>query len=560
MRRSAHHLNIIKQEVKNWNWKCLGSLAQVALPAAPSSIRRVKCDETKPHCKRCINTGRTCEGYLAASSTVTRRQLAAASRQLSSLGQISQALSQYPRHISQSPSPDTVCLFDFFRYATVPATASYFPSDFWTSGLLQLAHSEPAIWHAAIALGALHRRWEVDTRCPNAVAAHSPSKADLSQQALEHHASAMSRAKELNDPYKVLVLSLALVAISNTMGRWSEGRLHFAAGVRLLQDLPPDRVSPSAVEMLSRIDLQTMTFEDSSAPYPYAQAEWLTQADRNLQSAETIDSYAQASTGLFALLRRVHLIDEPVGGVLHVDQIGPRESEIRRDLYDWERKMAKFERRNRSSRVEAAAAIRLYHTVIRLMLAVATHGPETRWDRFLGYYERILACVEVLKGASQEAPTSRRPFSLELGMVLPLYLTAARCRHPILRRRALTRLMDLNSQEGVWNSAPAAAVAKKLISIEERTEIFHPVDAHKGPPLLIDRALSVPWEAWTMGDVDLPAQTAWEADSVIPETSRVRATLPLVSLDNRCVNLTLIMSSENEECEYGAVVEESVFF
>ena len=39
---------------------CAPSLAYLLMP---SRVRRVKCDETKPSCKRCSSTGRRCDGY-----------------------------------------------------------------------------------------------------------------------------------------------------------------------------------------------------------------------------------------------------------------------------------------------------------------------------------------------------------------------------------------------------------------------------------------------------------------------------------------------------------------
>ncbi|KAG5799035.1 hypothetical protein H9Q69_001975 [Fusarium xylarioides] len=45
-------------------------------------IRRVKCDLAKPSCQRCLTSKRQCDGYLPEDSTVTRRQLAEAARQI----------------------------------------------------------------------------------------------------------------------------------------------------------------------------------------------------------------------------------------------------------------------------------------------------------------------------------------------------------------------------------------------------------------------------------------------------------------------------------------------
>jgi Fungal specific transcription factor domain len=58
--------------------------------------------------------------------------------------------------------------FDFFRQRTVPQLSGAFDSDeFWQRLLLQATHHEPAIRHAAVALGALHERFETSDDTTN---------------------------------------------------------------------------------------------------------------------------------------------------------------------------------------------------------------------------------------------------------------------------------------------------------------------------------------------------------------------------------------------------------
>lgn len=58
-------------------------------------------------------------------------------------------------------------------------------------------------------------------------------------------------------------------------------------------------------------------------------------------------------------------------------------------------------------------------------------------------------------------------FSLSLGLITPLYMTASRCRDPTIRRRALHLLHTCNRKEGIWDSSLAALVAQRIVEIEE---------------------------------------------------------------------------------------------
>jgi hypothetical protein len=90
----------------------------------------------------------------------------------------------FPRSESTTPdfSPSSISLlfnnnqerrsFDFFCQHTVTQLSGVFDSGFWSRLLLQVIHHEPAVRHAAVALGALHEsfEWGHETRVENQIA------------------------------------------------------------------------------------------------------------------------------------------------------------------------------------------------------------------------------------------------------------------------------------------------------------------------------------------------------------------------------------------------------
>lgn len=177
---------------------------------------------------------------MPGKSRVTRRQLAALLRESGVVGPVSQAPCQIPAHAGKFPYRT---LFDVFRNLTAPTTASFIPSEFWTREVLQLAHSEPAVWHATLALGALHQRHELYWR-----GGHGQQNSDsLWNQATKNYAQAITCAKNVGDPARLLSLSLALLSITNMMGRWQESQIHIMAGNRLMSQSPHDPVTESRV-------------------------------------------------------------------------------------------------------------------------------------------------------------------------------------------------------------------------------------------------------------------------------------------------------------------------
>ncbi|KAG5659241.1 hypothetical protein KAF25_000443 [Fusarium avenaceum] len=521
-------------------------------------IRRVKCDLGKPSCQRCLTSKRQCDGYLPENSTVTRRQLAEAAREVSVIGPISRALSLYPRHgsSSRSPTPPNLSLFDVFRTLTAPSTAAFIPSQFWTRELLQLAHSEPAVWHATLALGALHQRHELNWQ------GHGFHTSEgLWAQAAENYGRAISHARDVKDPIRLLSLSLALVSITHMTGRWADSQVHIMAGHRLLNQAGHSVATSSAAEVLTRLDLHAMTFSDSSAPYPYKEAPSRVWIDEVMLKTFKLESYAQAGTALFGLMRRIMMLGERTA---HWDEqaISNDQQMLEdtiQDLVAWEYKMGQFEMSHPKSHDQrGAVSIRLYHTLLRTFLVAGAFGLEMRWDNLLGLYERILTLAETLWSYTPNCNV-HSPLSLEPGVIVPVFMVAQRCRHPWLRRRAISFLHKIKRQEGMWFSDGAAVVSQRIMEIEGQAYFESDLGKEETPWRIGTE--NMPWEAWSSIDLQkLPANTSWAGIEKVPEEKRMRETMVMVLTEEKRIELSLIMSSVENPGSYGNVRTETLTY
>jgi len=119
------------------------------------SVRRVKCDETKPDCVRCTSTGRKCDGYLPAERTKEDSFIITRSQNNYQIGLASNPSDAIPGDEKERR------YFGFFCSRTVPQVAGFFESEFWHRLLLQTTRYEPAVWHAVVALASIHERFQV---------------------------------------------------------------------------------------------------------------------------------------------------------------------------------------------------------------------------------------------------------------------------------------------------------------------------------------------------------------------------------------------------------------
>ena len=92
---------------------------------------------------------------------------------------------------------------------------------------------------------------------------------------------------------------------------------------------------------------------------------------------------------------------------------------------------------------------------------------EMGWDAFTARYERIVDLAALVIEPASCGNRTTPEFSIDMDTVAPLFAVASRCRHPVIRRKAITLLYAAPRQEGIWNSILAAQVAEQVVRLEE---------------------------------------------------------------------------------------------
>jgi hypothetical protein len=102
-------------------------------------------------------------------------------------------------------------------------------------------------------------------------------------------------------------------------------------------------------------------------------------------------------------------------------------------------------------------------------------------------------------------------FTFDMGIIQPLYLTACKCRHPILRRRAIA-LLERSGMEGVWGGEAMAAAATWAMKIEEGDmETIMRASSSSAPP-----------DSYPYPSPKVFKHQDADADTFIPESHRLR--------------------------------------
>lgn len=153
--RVLHYKESVEQESGPERAATTRHAGECSLPSRPTQsaqvtcrTRHINCDGKKPQCGHCTSTGQFCKRNKHSQSRSASPTSSVRSRHF----------------LSIAAAPDTKLFtssqehrsFTFFCQYTVPQISSAFSDEFWNRLVLQATHHEPAIRHAAIAMGALH--------------------------------------------------------------------------------------------------------------------------------------------------------------------------------------------------------------------------------------------------------------------------------------------------------------------------------------------------------------------------------------------------------------------
>ncbi|PHH88326.1 hypothetical protein CDD83_7680 [Cordyceps sp. RAO-2017] len=302
------------------------SNAKVKTGCTNCKQRRIKCDEKRPACTQCVKSNRSCTGYPPPSRSygpsaeiriAPKPLISVAQPQLAStalVGLLRGPTILPPRranrrrrllleHGAADSSPTIYqpsnglplrssegLYFDLFRRQTASELSGYFNSTFWAQRVLQECHSESAIRHAVVALGALYKTLEQSCQPAWAAGAGKLSQMEsvklhwqvaVKQYSEACHAMVLLHGENLRNHRTRLMASVLLSCFDSFIGDHKQAIHQIQTGLGLLerlQDCHPQYRSPSPdgyieedlVVIFTRLAIQAKSYDMAfHFPQPY---------------------------------------------------------------------------------------------------------------------------------------------------------------------------------------------------------------------------------------------------------------------------------------------------
>ena len=476
----------------------LMSGSKLMIYPSTSRIRKVKCDEKKPECLRCINTGRKCDGYTPSSTSrscfpTPAQKVQEGQSQTSKVAYVG-GISRPRASIYRKASPNTLQpsivqfdnvnqqeAFSFFVSCTTPMSSLYYGGGFWTQYVLKLGISVPAIRYALCALSELHRTFQIqhDSNDPSDPSEHRRNSIAQYGLAIKHTQDILQEVSGGRKDRLVegLVLCVLFVCYENLIGHHNFAQMHLQNGLKILAlELgSTTEASPSAtavhipadvIGVFHRLDLQAMSFADATAPYPYGQYLGGIKTGPMLPGSDSIHEFTESLTNCFRWLFTMVNISNPEP--ISKDELDMAAKFLRSWDLQFKRVIHSYDEQEKASVWENIQVLGLYHALVAILVEVGVYGDEMLHDQHEATYRRMVQIGENILNHRQEA-LNRYIFTFEMGIILPLFYTALKCRNPSIRRNAIRLLSSGHHQEGLWESVAAGQIAEFVVEVEERS-------------------------------------------------------------------------------------------
>ncbi|KAG7067839.1 C6 zinc finger protein [Colletotrichum scovillei] len=458
------------------------------------TCKRIRCDEGKPSCLNCGKSKRTCEGY-APKSTGNEYRL------------------QEYRPLLIRPNYETYMFTaqlekDQFEYwMTFSKQFTLFPSDLITQLIPQIAREEPAIRHAAFAIGAA--TLGSDNRLQRTSGA-----GPFMKDALQHYGRAIhiirSSASSKRSIPRALLSCILFVTFEAIQGNHLAALTHINHGCSMLDQVMKQGVSgecpPKLIdEVISGFQRFTLSSWTMNGHHPSETETWVPWCCRGRRSRYAVDELPKS----FATLSEAHrwweviqhfiIYHTQMHSALHFEDLRTPTNLTKIPGYQVKRYMGILDRwhvrfealstTQSSSETAHNERARLQTLSLQLLyksLAISVKSSQYTNTKVLvestEEFSEILGMSRIVLEGQSSMDQSREVFTMDTSPSWAILSASIYCVDAHVRREAHRLLRDFPRRDGIWDTRLFAAISKT--SQDLRAENDWSADDHFGAVLV----------------------------------------------------------------------------
>ena len=458
------------------------------------SKRKVKCDETLPHCRRCTDTGRTCDGpapskfvFVGSGSMNTSR-----------------IMSRSPLGLGSSPTAaldalqldqDESRAFDYFLHRAAPCLAATQDGPFWTSLVPRVVRQHAAARNAVLAISHM---FEHPPETSNPVGAATFITKAQSQalkwqsRSIKGFQISLSQSQDKEQTELALLSCVLLTTIEFQQNNVHNAVMLLKHGYDMASNIfmsSADSISSTVKDVLVPILARQTVLMATYGQFPPKC--WFERFQSIAPtSISKLHSLVDARAALFACLFKGMEFVYAAGRAIISDSapdLSPtgtlkiRQAAVMAELAQWDKAFILFNQSSSGEFTEqdklATTSMTMYYNIAYIWVSTMFDATETTiQEKQTRRFQRVVDCAEVLldaaHGSQQATPV---PFSFEMGVIPPLFFTGMKCRHPLIRRKTVALLRRAPRQEALYAAETNARAVERLLEIEEDEELARSV-------------------------------------------------------------------------------------
>jgi hypothetical protein len=466
-----------------WYLQVSYPLLQIIEDSLPHDrMRKVKCDELKPVCKRCRSTGRACEGYgiWGGGGNGYAERYSGKKTHTSQLNLRSRAASlnlsdDYQEHLG------------WFHHQLVHDLSSRLAEGFWTALVMPALLNEPVIAHAAIALSVAHRDAALT---PDA----TPLRGELVVMA--HYNQSLRELQSAIESGADTTASLALVAcllytlLERLRGRFEQAEMHLKSGLRLLKDhhrrlcidthgttlLKRDSsVGSDQVKILQ--GFASLHLESQLLGVESCGLDILVQPSIEDVPPRAFRSIEEARYSLNKLIHAFLLLSQRFHRMSATERRGKFEDfDSHGQAFCLLQAWLKTYQATDFPGLQISCDRQYAHTVLlnhyEMAFVMWNHIGGNQESGYASQDARFLAIVEHSVELWSSLPSLSATQSTSIGdnLATPLFFTASKCRNRRIRLQAVRLLGMITPAQGSWNCRLMAKISKEVVALEENLD------------------------------------------------------------------------------------------
>ncbi|KAK3312252.1 C6 zinc finger protein [Apodospora peruviana] len=411
-------------------------------------IRRVKCDEAKPSCKKCTTTGRTCDGY---TSQPYATPLSSGLR----------------LHVSESEFR----ALDFFFHRNIASaiTSNLDTELFWTHTVQQASQREPAVRHAVAAISSLYE-------CLGT--ARTPQRNTFALQ--QYNRAIAELVTTTPDEATILFVCVLMICVEFLLGDIKAAINHCRHGVIILnRSSVLQSTRDQLLPIFCRLSISPYFFESSPPMFSLLAGLELPGHDfarhSHLNTAQ-LRCALEVLTYRGARLMRIGVECRRSDTPILPDNLN-EQCLLRASLQYWSVAFQRFKDSTSFSASEIMTQTCNLLEVKRLIVTVwidcALDPNESGYDRHIETFRTMVSLSAMVLESASPTPGQPRPrFTFEMGFLPLLYFVSVKCRCLHTRVAALRLIRSLSaSRENLWDADTSFRMGKRIVLLENGVDV-----------------------------------------------------------------------------------------